>query len=138
MRSQPPGGRAKLIDAPAFGTDGHFLFSAGITAWPAMVDDFLREQNLGTRELLALPAIPALSPPRLGEKGRTAFADYLASGPHKAFAVSPRGAFGYNAGKRSASAAVNSALTVCGKYGPDCVLYAIDDELAEKAATGSR
>jgi len=28
------GGRAKLIDAPAFGTDGHQLFSAGVAMWP--------------------------------------------------------------------------------------------------------
>jgi dienelactone hydrolase len=130
------GGRAKLIDAPAFGTDGHSLFSAGIAVWPAMVDDFLREHNLGTRELLAPPTLPA--PPRLGEKGRTAFAEYLASGPHKAFAVSPRGAFGFHTGRRSASDAVNAALAGCGKHASDCVLYAIDDELAEKAAAGSR
>lgn len=132
------GGRAKLIDAPAFGTDGHFLFSAGITVWPEMVDDFLREQNLGTRELLAPPTLPALSPPWLGQRGRAAFSDYLASSPHKAFAMSPKGAFGYIWGKRSASDAVNAALAACGKHASDCEPYAIDDELAEKTNAGSR
>ena len=131
-------GHAKLIDAPAFGTDGHFLFSVGIALWPAMVDDFLHEQNLGTQELLTPPTLPALSPPRLGEKGRSAFSEYLASGPHKAFAMSSAGAFGVHWGKRSTSAAVSAALATCSKYGPDCVIYAIDDELAEKAASGSR
>ena len=104
-----------------------------------MVDDFLREQNLGARELLAAPRLAALSPPpRLSEQGRIGFAEYLASGPHKAFAVSPGGAFGYYAGKRTVSDAQNAALAGCTKHAADCVLYAIDDELAEKAAAGSR
>src|SRR5213080_1587284 len=76
---------------------------------PPMVDGFLRAQNLGTRELLAAPTPPALAPPpRLSEKGRAAFEEYLAAGPHKAFAVSPRGAFGYFSGMRSAAEALSA------------------------------
>jgi len=54
------GGRAQFIDAPAYGRDGHMLFSAtGVSIWTPMVDAFLREMNLGTRDLIAAPATPA-------------------------------------------------------------------------------
>ena len=128
------GGHAQLIDAPAFGSDGHLLFLYGISIWTKTVDDFLREENLGSRDLLGAPALPALPPPQLGETGRAAFAGYLASGQHKGFAVSPKGGFGYFAGARTPSKAQNEALAVCARYAQDCTLYAIDNELA---GTGS-
>jgi dienelactone hydrolase len=133
------GGRAKLIDAPVFGVDGHRLFSAGATIWPKMVDDFLREQNLGAGDLLAPPALPSLPPPpRLSEKGRASFTDYLTAGPHKAFAASPSGAFGYWSGTRSLQKATDEALGGCARNAPDCALYAIDNELAGTQATNRR
>jgi len=130
------GGRARLIDAPAFGRDGHLLFLYGMPIWTRMVDDFLREENLGSRDLLAAPAPPALSPPPLGETGRAAFAEYLASGRHKGFAVSPKGGFGFFAGARTPSNARNEALAACARYAQDCALYAIDNELAETRNDG--
>jgi dienelactone hydrolase len=133
------GGRAQLIDAPAFGDDGHTLFSRGIPLWTPMVDRFLREQNLATRELAAAPRPTALSPPpRLGEKGRSAFAGYLAASPHKAFALSPTGSFGYRGGQRSAGAAQDAALAICAKFAADCAVYAVDEELVGKQSAGSR
>ena len=133
------GGRAKLIDAPSFGNDGHLLFSAGTAMWPKMVDDFLREQNLGTRDLLPPPALPALPvPPRLTEKGRASFTDYLTAGPHKVFAASPSGAYGYWSGTRSLQKAKDEALAGCAKIAPDCAFYAIDNELAGAEATNRR
>jgi len=133
------GGRAKLIDAPSFGNDGHLLFSAGTAMWPKMVDDFLREQNLGTRDLLPSPALPALPvPPRLTEKGRASFTDYLTAGPHKVFAASPSGAYGYWSGTRSLQKAKDEALAGCAKIAPDCAFYAIDNELAGAEATNRR
>lgn len=126
------GGRARLIEAPAFGRDGHGLFSAsGASIWTPMVDAFLREMNLGTRELIALPAPPVLAPPRqLGERGRAGFAAYLTSSPHKAFAVSPKGSYGFRSGLRTSAEAEAAALAGCAKHAPDCALYATGDELA--------
>jgi len=126
------GGRAQLIDAPAFGGDGHTLFSAtGASIWTPMVDAFLREMNLGTRDLIALPASTALPPPRqLSERGRAGFAAYLVSGPHKAFAVSPKGHYAFRSGFRTLAQAEAAALAECTKHAPDCALYASGDELA--------
>jgi len=127
------GGKVQLIDAPAFGSDGHFLFSsAGLKVWTRFVDDFLRQHNLGLREPLPPPPLPALPPPsRLGEQGRAAFADYLAAGPHKAFAVSPKGAFGYWSALRSLEDAQQRALSSCAKNGSGCALYAVENERAD-------
>lgn len=128
------GGRAQFIDAAAFGEDGHRLFSGGVAIWTPMVDDFLRAQNLGRRELLPPPALAALPPPpRLGEKGRAGFADYLAAGHHKAFAVSPRGSWASRTGQRSTAEAEQKALEACSKYAPDCSVYAVNDMLQAKA-----
>ena len=127
------GGRVQLIVAPAFGSDGHFLFSsAGLKIWTRLVDDFLREQNLGLREPLLAPPVPALQPPPgLSEQGLAAFADYLAAGPHKAFAVSPKGAFGSWIALRSLEDAQQRALSSCMKNGSGCALYAVDNVKAD-------
>jgi dienelactone hydrolase len=128
------GGRAQFIDAAAFGDDGHSLFSRGIPIWTPVVDDFLRTQNLGRRDLLPPPAPAALPPPpRLSEKGRAGFADYLTAGQHKAFAISPRGAWALRSAQQSAAEARAKALEACAKYAPDCVVYAVDDMLAATA-----
>lgn len=128
------GGRAQFVDAPAFGADGHTLFSAaGASIWTPMVDGFLREQHLGTRDLLPAPTPAALPPPpRLSEKGRAAFAAYLAAGPHKVFAVSPKGGYAYRTGLRTAAEALSATLEACAKLARDCAPYAIDDELVKK------
>ena len=51
------GGNVSFVAAPAFGADGHALFSReGIPFWTPIVDEFLRTQNLTLRTtLLPLP-----------------------------------------------------------------------------------
>jgi dienelactone hydrolase len=124
------GGRAEFVDAPAFGVDGHRLFSAaGASIWTPMVDRFLLEHNLASRDLLAAPAVAALPPPPgLSKNGRAGFAAYLLGGPHKAFAASAKGGFAYRTGLRSTSEARQAALAECAKYAPDCALVAVDDQ----------
>lgn len=130
------GGHGQLIKAAAFGDDGHDLFSKGTAVWQIMVDDFLHQQKLGLREPLAAPLPPNLPPPlQFRAKGRAAFSDYIEAGIHKAFAVSPDGRYGYSAGSRLLDDAKQGALAECAKFAPDCVLYAVDDELSGTATT---
>ena len=42
------GGRATLVEAPAFGDDGHALFARGMPRWLPTLDAFLEAQGLGT------------------------------------------------------------------------------------------
>jgi dienelactone hydrolase len=84
------GGQDQFLHAPAFGEDGHTLFSHGIPIWSPMVDDFLRAHDL---VLLPQP-LPEITPPDipppagLSDRGQQAFRGYLTLGPHKAFALS--------------------------------------------------
>jgi dienelactone hydrolase len=111
------GGNAEFIKAPAFGADGHKLFStAGIPIWTGTVDDFLKHQGLVLRTtLLPPPRRPNLvAPAVLSTNGRKAFETYLLSPPHKAFALAPDGSFGWQSGERTTEAArserVNSVI----------------------------
>ncbi|MCS3765118.1 alpha/beta hydrolase family protein [Bradyrhizobium centrosematis] len=125
------GGNATFIAAPPFGDDGHYLYSvASRPQWTPYVDAFLRERGLLGRDILSLPE--TLPPPRqLNEAARGEFARYLASTlPHKAFAVSPNGGYGWRAGRITAEEAQRDSLAACLKWSQTCSLYAIDDHLA--------
>jgi dienelactone hydrolase len=122
------GGRAEFIKHPAFGEDGHNLFSQGIPLWTPHVDAFLKRQKLVMRDtLLPVPMAKIAPPPQLSANGRKGFADFLGAAPHRAFAVSPKGAFGWRSGRRTVDAAKKDALERCRKYRSDCRIYAIDD-----------
>jgi len=124
------GGKVAFVAAPPFGTDGHGLFStAGIPQWAPLVDDFLKSQNLVLRPSpLPPPAPPDIPPPpRLSANGRKAFADFLVGAPHKAFAMSSTGAFGWRTGRRTVEAAKADALAACPPPATDCRVIAVDD-----------
>jgi dienelactone hydrolase len=122
------GGKAAFVKHPAFGRDGHALFSAGIGLWTPHVDAFLQHQQLALRETLLPIPLPNIPPPAgLGENGRKAFSDYLGSGPHKAFAVSPKGAFGWKTGRRTVEEARRGAIDNCEKFGKDCRIVIVDE-----------
>lgn len=124
------GGHADLVIAPAFGSNGHFLFSpAGIPDWTPYVDTFLQQQNLTLRATpLALPP-PTISAPKiLGANGQKAFANFLIDAPHKAFAMSADGTFGYQTAMRTVEAAKAGALKYCQQNGKTCSVAFVDDE----------
>jgi hypothetical protein len=50
--------------------------------------------------------------------------------PHKAFAVSPNGGYGWRSGRTTADDARRDSLSACMKWSPTCTLYAVDDQLA--------
>jgi dienelactone hydrolase len=122
------GGKVEFIDAPAFGSDGHQLFSAaGIPVWTPMVDDFLKAHGLALRTLPAPPRPDLVVPKELGTNGRKAFETYLASPPHKAFAAAPDGSFGWKSEERTNEAARSGALRFCEEHAPDCAVLFVDD-----------
>jgi dienelactone hydrolase len=123
------GGHVDFVAAPPFGSDGHSLFSpAGIPVWTPYVDAFLQQQNLTMRQTpLPLPQPSIAAPSVLGENGRKAFATFLIDAPHKAFALSADGSFGYQSGMRSAEAARAAALKACQQNAKSCTVQFVDD-----------
>jgi len=121
------GGRTTFILEPPFGADGHSLFSrAGIPRWTPLVDNFLKSQNLVLRDTpLPLATVELQPPSPMNDKTRQAFADYLASAPHKAFALSPDGQhFGSKSGRRTVEEAKSGALENCKSQ---CRVVVVDD-----------
>jgi dienelactone hydrolase len=123
------GGQVDFIAAPAFGTDGHELFSPlGIAQWTPYVEAFLRRQNLAPRSTpLPLPQPAIAAPKNLGANGQTAFATFLTEAPHKAFALSPDGHFGWQGGLRTVDAARAAALKFCQQNSSNCRVMFVDD-----------
>jgi dienelactone hydrolase len=110
------GGNVTLVKAPAFGEDGHQLFSAasGIAVWSPIVDRFLAANNLVLREHPIEITLPNVAPPTsLSSRGREAFKTYLGSGPNKAFAIAGDQRFGWATGRRSVEEAREEALGYC-------------------------
>jgi dienelactone hydrolase len=124
------GGNAQLILAPPFGDDGHYLFSqTGAPHWTPYVDEFLAVRGLTQRRTPIALTLPPVPPPaQLSAKGRESFQNYLAAGPHKAFAVSPKGAYGWRAGLATLEQAQAEALEACQKNTPlECTLAMRED-----------
>ncbi|WP_043645683.1 CocE/NonD family hydrolase [Fundidesulfovibrio putealis] len=124
------GGKAQFVMAPAFGEDGHTLFSRlGIPQWTPYVDAFLATCGLRQRAApmaVERPKVPA--PRKLSEKGRTDFENYLESPPHKSFFMGSKGGYGWASGKRTAEEAARKALENCEKFNnTGCAAFMIDD-----------
>jgi hypothetical protein len=123
------GGNMEFIAAPAFGSDGHGLFSpAGIPVWTGYVDSFLKQQNLVLRADLLPNPRPVLTLPRsLSTAGQKAFDTYAIDAPHKAFAVSSDGHYGWKTGSRTVESARAGALKFCQQSGTHCDVIFVDD-----------
>ncbi|MBI1774299.1 MAG: dienelactone hydrolase family protein [Proteobacteria bacterium] len=123
------GGLVEFVKPPAFGEDGHRLFSAaGIAQWTPLVDQFLKAHGLVWR---ASPAsLPHLAPPAyLSASAKAAFETYAAAAPHKAFAAAQAGGYGWRSGQKSEEAARAEALATCLRPDParKCAVIAVDD-----------
>jgi dienelactone hydrolase len=136
------GGKATFIHAAPYRRDGHGLFSlGGISIWAAMVDGFLKSQNLVLRAtLLSLPAPPDISAPAQLKPNRLEeFRTFLTLPPYKAFAVSGEGHIGYSFGRRSEKDAQRVAKEHCEENtsrSDFCTLVPLDALSSEKP-TGS-
>lgn len=101
-----------------------------MAAWSAIVDDFLKTQNL---VWLPEPLPPPKTrdeppPPGFSEAGEKTFRDYLALGPHKAFAMSEH-RDGFSAAQMTVEMAKSKALDSCRHAAPKgekCAVVSID------------
>jgi hypothetical protein len=80
------------------------------------------------------PPDPLPPPSQFNEAAKAEFLRYLASTtPHKAFAVSPNGGYGWRSGRNTVDDAQRDSLAACMKWSPICTLYAVDDQFARDA-----
>jgi len=123
------GGIVDFVAAPAFGGDGHGLFSpAGIPVWTGYVDAFLKDHDLTMRaEPLPIAKPAPAAPAILSANGRKAFENYLIDAPHKAFALSHDGYYGWQSGARTTELARAGALKYCQQSGAHCEVVFVDD-----------
>ena len=70
---------------------------------------------------------PVQAPPGLGNSGKRGFADYLLGDYHRAFALSPGGAWGYATARRTPAEAAERALEFCQRQGATCKVVSVND-----------
>jgi dienelactone hydrolase len=90
-----------------------------------------QSQSQSRQNTRALPP-----PPNLSESGLRDFENFLRARQHKAFAVTPEGAYGWRTGVGSREEAMKDALAICEKYGSGCRLYLVNDELVSRTTPG--
>ncbi len=110
------GGMDQFVMAPPYGEDGHGLFNA-VARWSPIVEEFLRGQGLlPLAELLPAPPVPEVKPPEgLNARGLAAFQEFLAMGPHKAFATNGAVGWGMSFGQIDQGTADRKAIENCEK-----------------------
>jgi len=124
------GGAADLRVLPAYGEDGHKLFTTGNDVWQPLVDAFLKQQGFEQSGHVQAPAAigPLPDESALPAQQRAGLEKFLALKPPRALAFSDDGHWGYAAGDD----ALSKALAFCQRKrapdsGPPCHLYAVDD-----------
>jgi dienelactone hydrolase len=130
------GGIGEFNAMPAFGEDGHTLFARGFPIWRPLVDEFLARQGFATPRSAGrftptryAPLEQAERVPLISSAGREKYEQFLKMDLPRAFAIGPRGEFGF-ASHRDAPA---KALEFCKKHAKaDCKLYAVDDQIVWK------
>jgi dienelactone hydrolase len=130
------GGTGQFAAMPAFGDDGHTLFSKGFPVWRPIVDKFLAD--VGFAMPVSQDAPPATSFAMLADvdkvpvtstEAHEKYQRFLQLDVPRAYAIGPRGEFGYY----SAPDAIRHAMASCAKRaGVPCKLYAVDDQVVWK------
>jgi hypothetical protein len=135
------GAPAEYALQPAFGNDGHYLFSdvVGVRYWLPTVERFLAAHGVpferldsadpAWQPLLAVAKLPNVK----SDSCRDLYRAFLESPGPRAYAVSGDGRCGFAGGVRNAN---DKALRQCSKAsdGP-CALYAVDGEVVWKPQT---
>jgi dienelactone hydrolase len=108
------GGNDQFVIVPPFTDDGHRFFS-NVDGWSAIVETFLKQQDLlPLPDLLPEPPVPNIPPPPgLDDHGRDVFRHFLMYGPRKAFATNGQGGWGIATGMFNQPLADEHALKDC-------------------------
>ncbi|MCU6434832.1 alpha/beta fold hydrolase [Undibacterium sp. Jales W-56] len=136
---QKQGGDAALGEykaLPAYGDNGHLFFSRGFQIWRPLVDEFLSRQGIAIPKSEGEYSISHFakmedvdSPPLNSQEAREKYAQFLKMDVPRAFAIGPKGEFGY----ASAIGAVQKALSICqNRANVPCQLYVVDDKMVWK------
>ena len=131
------GGQAEFRLLPAFGKDGHDLFSQGSDIWQPIVDEFLARYGFETTGVMERPAatnfaklddVDAL--PYAIPLSKVNYRRFLGLLKPKAFAIGDSFYHGYASGDD----AMSKALAACQRQtGKPCRLYAVDDDVVWKS-----
>lgn len=130
------GGSVDLRVLPAFGEDGHKLFTTGNDVWQPLVDEFLKPLGFDRPGRVQSPASAlagAASAPAGAADGLVAgFQKFLATAAPRAFALDGAGHWGYAFGDDALSRALafcqrNVRTAADGTPASSCHLYAVDE-----------
>jgi dienelactone hydrolase len=135
------GGEARMVAYGSFGRDAHGMFASrgGLRVWVPEVEKFLDSLGLPSRPVITVSDVPrpprsdfaaiddVAAVPHVRENGRKGYATFLQHGLPRAFAVGPKGAWGWAAEGDDPSA---RALANCQKHSREpCRLYAVDEDV---------
>ncbi|MGZ3253960.1 MAG: dienelactone hydrolase family protein [Burkholderiaceae bacterium] len=125
------GGKGEFKALPAFGDNGHLLFSRGFSIWRPLINAFLMQHGFSVPKSADVPAASGFASldqidkfPLVGAEAREKYQRFLQLDIPRAFAIGKNGEFAYY----SALDAVTRVLDMCKKKAKDeCKLYAVDD-----------
>ncbi len=122
------GGNAELSMLERSADDGHFIFSDSPELWGPIVERFLAKHDLPFAPLYPASTASKLKlPAGFSDDAQKAFARFQSLGPYKAFAIGPRGEWGYSSGKLTSKLAEQGALASC-QGGDWCTIFAKDTQ----------
>jgi dienelactone hydrolase len=132
------GARGEYVLQPAFGRDGHYLFSdlVGVRHWLPTVERFLATNGIpferldsgdpAWQPLLAVTKLPNVK----SQSCQDLYRAFLEAPGPRAYAVSENGRCGFSGGVKDAN---DLAMRQCRKAADgDCALYAVDGEVVWK------
>jgi len=124
------GARADYVLQPAFGRDGHYIFSEslGVRYWLPAVEHFLAKHGIPFERLDAKLPIVSLEVPNVrSDACRNLYRAFLESPGPRAYAVSGDGRCGFAGGLQGAA---DMAVRECKTNAKEpCSLYAIDGDV---------
>lgn len=126
------GGKADYVLLPAFGENGHYLFSGGSDIWEPLVENFLGKYGFPAPGIVATPPATQFAKlddvdalPYMGAASKALYQRFLAAKKPRAFALRPN-----HSGFATGNDAKSRALGFCQRVtGLACRLYAVDDDV---------